>query len=913
MPSSPVSLADLQTALNSLIQSEGQVVLSKANLGIADLSTLLNQTVGSDLVIANTALTAADSSLKLVGTVTLFNAPFSVSLTFTMADGGFALSFSAQQAANSDLSLGALISQVAPTAKNVPALRVNSLQIAFDTKASTFLLAGAGSSWAVTLANNTATITPSISITKDGAVLTGTLVIGQSNFAVTLALGSGSQVLAGTWNTTGQPLGWLTLLRATKLESTLPIPPAFTNAGFTSAQLTLDLGSHALTLAGQTGDGEAFFSAAKGTSGWSVTIGVALAATWTPGQLSTSLKPLNVLQFQQAYLLLSSSAQQQFTFPGFDPMKTPIDVLQGLNLGAVVGFSGSLSTMLGKSTLNVQGVIGNVQSTRLSASLGGALVIPQAKGLSIGKPKLIILADGPTFEVQGELAVPLSATQIIDFTGRLGISDTKADFTLDVSGGANNQSLPAPFGFTGVTLQNIGISLGIVFTPPGVSLALEAVFAINGAHGATSSNKCALSFAVEPDAINPLLLWGQFDLLSFPLVFSAFVPKLQLPNMLNALSLQNVLVYYCEQPIVLPDGNPAVPGFAISGTLNAFKFTMGVALKINFTSGVSGEGYMSPISLAHNAVSITGHSKLGGPLVAFSTIGSPYLNVTLDAKVLDVASASVQATITDSGFRFFLALAAQADGDADSFKTTLSCWFTDPQNFGATATLSFGLHMTVGPITAPHTNVNLGTLHIGTQFAGTVSLVVTSTAITGSVTGNFDGRQLPSVSFNTPTAQLKAIPSMVAKQIRDNITSIYSDVLGDAKKWAALVSSGAITGVNDAGSVLTGFYNQSGDAAKALMQQFKLHGTVHIDTGHSDTAAKHTDGGVHVDEGKTHLDVGHVDDNHLHTDTHILGRHADTGHIDTGHSDVGGHVDTPHVDTVVTPHVDIHGDTTEKL
>ncbi len=924
----PATLADLSSLFSNQIQSAAQVTINEANLGLTGLGNLLSQTgLGSTagLIITTPQLSPiTNNTLTLTGAITYLSVQFNVTLNFTQTNSAFSLSFSALQATGSSLSLSLLVSHVLPAANNAPPLTLSGLLITFDTGASTWML-GATTSWSFAVGASTASIQATLGITQAGAGLMGSLAIGPATFTVGYQIQKGSQVLMGTWTTTGTTLGWNSVVTALGLGGTLTIPSALGNGGFNSAQLSIDFAAKQVTLSGQTTNGGAFLYAGQQNGKWGVAIGAAVGNNWKFGQVG--LSSLDFLVFQQAYLLASSFPQSGYTFPGFAPMTTAIDVVQGLNFGGVINFASGTSAlskavygMLGDSTLAVAGSVGTPQNTRIAASLGGTLVIPQAKKLALTNPQLVLIASPLTAEIEGTLQFALSATQVLDFTGRLAISPEKASFTVDVTGGPG-QSLPAPFGFTGVTIQNLGVSLGINFVTPGVDLQLEGIFTVGG----TSADKFALEITVDPDAINPILLWGQFSSLSFPLVFNAVCPKVTLPSALSAVCLTNALLYYCEQPTVLPDNTSAQPGFAISGTINAFHFTMVAALKINFSQGMSGSAAMTPIHLAHNAVNVTGHGSLGGPEVDFNTMSSPYLNVTLDASVLDVASVSINGTVTSSGFTFALVLAASASSgnEAASFSTTLNCSFSDSQNFSASATLKFALKLAVGPIIAPGTGTNLGTININTNFSGSLSLTVTSTAIQGSVSGTFDGHSLPGLSFTTPTATLKNIPQQVVNQIKADITSIYSDVLGDAKKWAGLVASGVITGADDAGKVLTGYFNESTSDAQALLQQFRLKAStqVHMDTSvpHLDTNGPHADTPtIHMDQSSTHVDtsithwdtsVKHTDDSHLDQGPSIF--HKD-GHQDLGgHSDSGGHTDsTPHTDSPTIPHGDStpHGD-----
>jgi len=899
-PASPSTLAQLEKFFQDQIQANGHVTIDGSQLQISGLDALLQKTVGPSLVISSVTLTLGTSTLKLTGVISFLATGFHVSLTFTLANSKLSLAFDAAQVSNTSLSLAKLVAQVLPTVTKTPAIVFSDLHISFDTSKSSFLFGGTAG-WQIPLGQNNPTVQATLVISELGASVSGSLDVGTATFHVAYQLQKGVNLLTGSWTDSAHPLGWDSIVTALGLSSKLDLPANVPTAGFNAAQLSLDFANDAFTLTGQTAHGAAFFLASKQDNKWGFAFGAAVAGNWQFSQISSGLAVLDFLVFQQAYLLISSFTQAQFSFPNFAPMTTPIDIGPGLNFGAVVNFaagtnvlSKNIHKLAGTSTASVEGIIGTVADTRLSASLGGTMTI--TKGLALTDPALIVIAEGPEVEIQGTLEIVLQK-QVIDVTGRLGISPEKADFTVDVKG----KSLFAPFGFTGVTLQEIGVSLGIVFTPPGLDIALEATFQV----GTTPSDKCAIEFAVEPDAVNPILLWGQFSSISLPTIFSAMYPKLQLPAALNSVGLQDAYVYYCEQPTTLPDNSAAAPGFAISGTLDAYAFTMAAALKIDFTSGISGSAAMTPIHLVNHALDVTGTGKLGGPEVAFNTISSPFFDVTLNVQVMGVVGANIQGNVSATGFSFLLKFDIQG-----VLSETLQCNFTSYTNFSASTDLHFHLDVTVGPFTAPKTNINLGSIHINTAFTGHLDLGINSTSVHGSVSGAFDGRALPGVSFDASTKSLTEIPTLVINQIKNEASTIYADVLSNGTKWANMVASGAITGADDAGKVLTSVYGMSATEVQGLLQKLKLHGStnVHVDvpSPHIDTPNKHVDAApVHTDQGTGHVDTArtHADTSTPHADGSTWGIHGDFG----GHADttITPHVDSnPHVDTNISPHVD---------
>jgi hypothetical protein len=109
--------------------------------------------------------------------------------------------------------------------------------------------------------------------------------------------------------------------------------------------LSIDFSTDNLTLSGQTANGGAFFEAAKQSGSWGFAFGAAVATGWTFGEISSSLSVMDFLVFQDAYLLISTFTQKQYTFPNFALMTTPINVVPGLNLGGVINFAAGTSTL----------------------------------------------------------------------------------------------------------------------------------------------------------------------------------------------------------------------------------------------------------------------------------------------------------------------------------------------------------------------------------------------------------------------------------------------------------------------------------------------------------------------------------------------------------------------------------------
>jgi hypothetical protein len=661
----PSTLSEIEALFGKQIAANAKVEIDGASLGVPQLDALLERTLGGALSIANVTLDLNPSQLNVTGVTLFVDTLFHVSVVFTQSDGKLQVSVDAMQLDGTQLGLNRLATRLVPSAGSLPAeitgLSIANLHFSLDSGQSTFLFSGA-TDWPIQLGTRNPTVDATVLITQDGADLSGDLAISTATFSVSLALAKGSTLVRGSWHDPAHPLGWDAVVSALGLATSLDLPANVPSLGFQTAMLELDFSDRMFTVSGHGAEGEAFFQAREDNGTWGFTFGGAVTDGWRFSRISQGLSFFDFLSFGNAYLIITSLKQDQLAFPGFTPMSDkPIDVVPGLNFGAEADFaaaSGSLAkavyNIAGTDKATISGQIGtSLVDTKLSASLGGSLLIPPTDNLRLANPALVLLAEPQTVEVEGTLEIQLK-DQTIDVVGRLAVSSDEASFTVDVE--SQGQSLTAPFGFKGVRLEEIGVSLGLQFTPPGVALALEGVFRI----GDTPSDKCAVKFEVvdagEAVAVNPILFYGHFSSLSFPTVFGAVAPQLKLPVLLLSVGLKNVLLFYAEQPTTLPDNTSVLPGFAIQGELDAYSFVMQAALKIDFDSGISGDAAMTPIHLGQDVLSITGHGSLGGAEVRFNTLATPYLDLTFDAQLLDVASTQVNGTITDSGFSFALGL-----------------------------------------------------------------------------------------------------------------------------------------------------------------------------------------------------------------------------------------------------------------
>lgn len=757
------------------------------------------------------------------------------------------------------------------------------------------------------------------------ATITGTLALAGVSATVNATL-PGALTITGSFPAVG--LGGLI---AALSGNTLTLPSALTAITLPAStlELTEDAGDFQLTWQTAASPlGQMVLQVQRQPqAGWGVVAGFALPAGWKLSSLSSALSGLDGLSFDSAGLVLSSFADPSFAFSGLSLPAFSNGVVEGLTFGSALELSGALAgagSMLGKSSVDVTAVIGADPSTiKLTAALAGTVAIPPTTNLLLGDLALTITPDPLGVSLSGALTIPVGSQTLVA-TGRFSVTETAADFALDVTGSA--LSLAAPMGFRGVVLDEIGVVAGITFEPPGLNLGLAGAFHL-GTEPA-GSDRFAFAFTVEGEAVTPTLLSGHLDQLDLPTLFGAcMLPTAVLPSVLNQVSFSNLTIYWCDTEQPLPDGSTAQPGFGLSGSMLAFGWNAAVNLLMNFGSGVHGEASCDPVNLASGAFTLTGTGTTGGPHMLVDTTASPYLSVSLNAKLLDIIGENVQGTLSSSGLTFSL---ANHLGVLDAELAITA----SPSGGSLASGVNFALDVMAGPLNISGTNLTLGTIHVQAAFSGSITINISAAGFHATIDGGFiwQGQhwQLATVTVTETPADVAHIGEAIAQAVQQQAETLFGELLSDSQRYFGLVAAGIVSGASDPSTLAVSAYHLSSADAAALFHNvnLKTSSTVHTDvsTGHLDTAphgdaaSAHVDtAAVHADTPSTHVDVAsrhadvpatHVDttthvDAEAHADASFFGHHGDT-HIPP-HGDT-----SPHVDQTTTPHADTgtpHGDT----
>ncbi len=615
-----------------------------------------------------------------------------------------------------------------------------------------------------------------------------------------------------------------------------------------------------------------------------------------------------------------------------------------LTTGAIAG---NLNSLIQKETIFVTGTFGtHLSDLTLTVGLEGPpLVIPPdgsaATNVSLTDPRVELIASPFKVALVGDVNIPLDSTQKVVVEGSLAISTTRASLTID----AKMPSIDNPLSFRGVSLEEIGATVGIVFVPFGVDVGLEAVFKL----GDTPANTFAtdLEFIPAPPAVIPRYLYGTLSELSLPLIFKTLIDSsISLPAELSSVTLTDFKCYWAKNTTQLPDGTTIDAGFGLAGTLDIAGFELTGNVNVDAQKGISGKLDTSAVNLhsiggGKYALSVTGRSQLGGPTVAFNTAPQanvPYVKATLDLEFFGVAALAVDGSISKESLAIVINGNTPDIQNWPAFVSGSLSVATTRSSFAAKAALSTKLNVKTPNIPVPGTGYHLGSVRINTDFSGAASFSVSESSFSLGVEGTFNGQRLPSLEISS-LASLSDLPGEIVTKIGDEAHTAFSYLFSDAKTWLESIAGGVI---QDAGSiemiaeVLVNVFHQSAEEVAKLLHSILGTGLTDLvealnavgisasevvtilanDLGfglssvesavasvfqsfHVDSAALHSDTNVpHADLGKHHADLGHVDHGTFlgHADSNAL--HVDTT---TPHVDTGGHVDVGHVDQ----HVDV--------
>ena len=476
------SISEILT--QNVIDNAGALKLKAQDLESSGLTWLLDNLIkDTHLNITDAQVTATDDGATVSGTLSLLTVVFTVDVTFEQQKKDVSVSVSGSMATGNTLPLSHLIETYITGTDVIPEIDVSGLTL--DAASDQFsMTASFSESWSLPLGASALTV-DGLGVTlsygaEKSATLTGTLHIASVTAAVTYAMPGSFSI-----DTTIPKVEFGTFVNSF-LHSAFSFPNDFPKITLLNAGIALSKsdGDFSLTLsASPSGWGTLEIDVMQQNGVWQAISGFALPSGWQLSKLSSVFSSLNGLSFESLSLVVSTVSDGSFKFSADGAPSLSDGAVEGVTFSAGLALSGGalghVASLSGASTADVTATIGaDMSDTYLEASLGGEIHIPAKSNLVLKDPGLELHAKPFGVSLHGTVDIPVGS-DTLEVVGRLTVTESEADFALDAE--HLPSALANPMGFHGITLDEIGVELGVGFEPPSVDLGLEGQFHVGTA------------------------------------------------------------------------------------------------------------------------------------------------------------------------------------------------------------------------------------------------------------------------------------------------------------------------------------------------------------------------------------------------------------------------------------------------
>ena len=628
---------------------------------------------------------------------------------------------------------------------------------------------------------------------------------------------------------------------------------------------------------------ELFVKDNSGTYG--TALGVSVSSGFNLSNIDSSLSVFNFLEFSDSAVVIANFTDTDLEIAGITGVVDGVEFRSTLTVASTSSQSAlpiiinELSSSL--SDIPLQAVIDLTQTSfKLTALIGKTFPLPGFSTVSLSDISMTIDITPPSVSLSGDLSLPITipanpTVKSIDVTGAISFTYSAGTGTIQATLNSDTQIIE-PFGFYGVTLNDVGVGLDVSFgVETGLGVTLEGAFLLGEAK-TKLDEKFAITMEFTDDLPNPSLLYCQTKDLSLPVIFDAVIDAGSLPSVLSDFSFNELVFYWCDKAQQLPDGTSSQIGIGYNAAIDFWGFNTYSALMINKDSGITGQANIDPVKLLDGKITLTGKGqagynvKAGGAYFDFDTSKESF-DVSVDANVLgitEVVNASVSSTSLDISMKTNL----------DFLQDSLAVEF---KNGGST--MSFSSSLDIGIDCAPDIKVggmNLGTIHIDEKMSGSIAFSFENGTLSAMVDAHFDFNGT-SIGFKYDVGagltDLSNLASVIEDKIVNEAASIFSSFFADVKNYISVVGKGLITGGDFVVNVLYHVYKLSITDLFRLLSD--LPTGFHVD-GTIDFQIK-IDPGIPAES--FHADLGKIIDVHgdKHGDVWGLGLHIDK------HGDIG--------------------------
>ena len=388
------------------------------------------------------------------------------------------------------------------------------------------------------------------------------------------------------------------------------------------------------------------------TKKWAFAVGFSPPETFKFSEINPSLSALDDLKLPNIDLILSSAELDSNNLPTID-IGRRVKIKRGINLFVTFDLTGTdIDKLIGLEKLGLTGQIGlKPFSLLLGASIDGTINI--ADILELRNVNFEIEIPPISLAIKTQMALQLG-TDLLMLT--LAAKFVLKDRTLNLAGtmeGAWNE----PFGFKGVTIEDVALELGINFTTTPIPFPLigfAGTLKVGDFYGSgaikinpTDPTQCMLKIN-----FNKLFLIDVIKLFCDPSSINKF-PKGFL-DVLNGIGFEKVNIYIVPTTVYIGELKYD-PGFAIQGFMHFLDWNAIIDLRLDYEKGIKIYGKFDPIVIP-GLFSLRGAGGTLNPLVDISLYEgeSPHFYVSGSLEILGIR-AETDISIDEYGFRFMIA------------------------------------------------------------------------------------------------------------------------------------------------------------------------------------------------------------------------------------------------------------------
>ncbi|MFD1140966.1 hypothetical protein ACFQ4C_07595 [Larkinella insperata] len=492
--------------------------------------------------------------------------------------------------------------------------------------------------------------------------------------------------------------------------------------------------------------------------------------------------------------------------------------------------------------------------TRLKLDLDNFSIPAGSTNIKVNSPSLTIdvnpLFKFVVFTLRG--AIPFNIFSKA-FNANLSMTVDNEEAAVGVTLDGDHSSLPAPPGLKGLFFDDFGVGMGVFFKPPAFALGVQGKFHIGDPSGGNiiglndDTFVLVCKFVEEvPAPVYASFYVPQLDANKVMELFTNKAPNFDVPVQFSDLAFKwsaNPM-----EPIVLPDGSLSDMGYGFSATAKLFNFGFYGDVEIDLNNGLTADIEASPVNwndvfklsgdgkgvtvkvdangnpIRNNQVATSKAMQAaidnaatkpittpGGPVLMINTFSSPILHLNAKASLFDLVDYAIEADINKDGIHFLLDYGAV-------LKEKMAVTLSDFHNLAA----SFAYYVDT-TINIPVVNgVRLGSFHLAADTEAHLAITTNTSDVVMSVGGsfNFEGVQRNFGDFGADV-HIKAVSDLIGaavSYIESEATTLFSDFLGDAQKWAEKVKNGFITGADAVGSVLKNAFGKQSQEIAAIMK-----------------------------------------------------------------------------------------------